>query len=58
MPDVVAKGIQPIDTGVEIDSLRAYIEGVLSWDEGFNVYQKVKKILERRKDAFEENGVI
>ena len=31
-------------------------EGLLSWPEGFNVYPKVKKILERRKDALEENG--
>ncbi len=58
MPDVVAKGIQPIDTGVELDSLRAINEGLLSWPEGFNVYPKVKKILERRKDALEENGKI
>ena len=58
MPDVVAKGIQSIDTGVELDSLRAINEGLLSWPEGFNVYPKVKKILERRKDALEENGKI
>ncbi|PER19273.1 2-oxoglutarate dehydrogenase E1 component [Bacillus cereus] len=58
VPDVVAKGIQSIDTGVEIDSLRAINEGLLSWPEGFNVYPKVKKILERRKDALEENGKI
>ncbi len=49
VPDVVAKGIQSIDTGVELDSLRAINEGLLSWPEGFNVYPKVKKILERRK---------
>lgn len=45
VPDVVAKGIQSIDTGVELDSLRAINEGLLSWPEGFNVYPKVKKIL-------------
>ena len=58
VPEVVAKGIQPIDTGVSIESLRAINEGLLSWPEGFNVYPKVKKILERRKDALNEGGKI
>ena len=45
--------VQPIDTGVEIDSLRAINEGLLSWPEGFNVYierkflSAVKMLLKR-----------
>ena len=58
VPDVVARGIQPIDTGIPLDTLRTINEGLLTWPEGFNVYPKVKKILERRKDALEENGKI
>lgn len=58
VPDVVARGIQPIDTGLPIETLRALNEGLLQWPEGFNVYPKVKKILERRKDALEDGGKV
>ncbi|MDM5187544.1 2-oxoglutarate dehydrogenase E1 component [Bacillus sp. DX4.1] len=58
VPDVVARGIQPIDTGLPLETLRALNDGLLAWPEGFNVYPKVKKILERRKDALEDGGKV
>ncbi|ABS21292.1 MULTISPECIES: 2-oxoglutarate dehydrogenase E1 component [Bacillus cereus group] len=58
VPDVVARGIQPIDTGLPLETLRAINEGLLSWPEGFNVYPKVKKILERRRTALDADGKV
>jgi 2-oxoglutarate dehydrogenase E1 component len=58
IPDVVEMGIPQIETGVPIEVLRKINSDLLNWPEGFNVFNKLEKILQRRKDAFSEDGKI
>ncbi|WP_079510296.1 2-oxoglutarate dehydrogenase E1 component [Mesobacillus jeotgali] len=58
IPDVVEMGIPRIDTGVPADILRKINHDLLNWPEGFNVFNKLAKILQRRQEAFSENGKI
>ncbi|MEH7441472.1 2-oxoglutarate dehydrogenase E1 component [Bacillus sp. JJ1122] len=58
IPEVIEMGIPQIDTSVPLDSLRKINEELLKWPEGFNVFNKLEKILQRRKDALSENGKI
>ncbi|WP_268921758.1 2-oxoglutarate dehydrogenase E1 component [Metabacillus schmidteae] len=58
VPGVIAKGIPSIETKVQLDNLREVNEDLLKWPEGFNVYPKLKRILERRKNALEQNGKV
>ena len=58
VPGVIAKGIPFIETKVQIDTLRELNQDLLKWPEGFNVYPKLKRILERRKNALEQNGKV
>ena len=45
------------ETAVDADRLRRLNEEMLTWPEGFTVHPKLKRQLERRRDALEENGV-
>ncbi|WP_423410746.1 2-oxoglutarate dehydrogenase E1 component [Heyndrickxia sp. MSNUG] len=58
IPEVIEMGIPQIDTSVPLDSLRKINEELLKWPKGFNVFNKLEKILQRRKDALSENGKI
>jgi 2-oxoglutarate dehydrogenase E1 component len=58
VPGVIAKGIPPLDTSVPLDTLRELNCELLKWPEGFHVYPKLKRILERRETALEENGKV
>jgi 2-oxoglutarate dehydrogenase E1 component len=58
IPEVIAKGIPNINTKVSIDTLRELNSELLKWPEGFNVYPKLKRILERRIHALEEDGKV
>ncbi|MDQ0199447.1 2-oxoglutarate dehydrogenase E1 component [Neobacillus ginsengisoli] len=58
VPEVIAKGIPKIDTSVSLDTLRELNFELLKWPEGFHVYPKLKRILERRKNALDENGKV
>lgn len=53
-PETVAEKLPFIETGVSLDSLREINRDLLKWPEGFNVYSKLKRILERRSDALDE----
>ncbi|WP_068676177.1 2-oxoglutarate dehydrogenase E1 component [Oceanobacillus sp. Castelsardo] len=44
-----------IDTSVDKETLLDMNNALLEWPEGFNVFGKLKKILSRRKVAFENN---
>lgn len=44
-----------IDTSVSKETLLTINNALLQWPEGFNVFGKLKKILNRRKDALENN---
>lgn len=58
VPGVIAKGIPSLDTSVPLDTLRELNCELLKWPEGFHVYPKLKRILERRKTALDENGKV
>jgi 2-oxoglutarate dehydrogenase E1 component len=58
IPEVIEMGIPQIDTSVPLDSLRRINDELLKWPQGFNVFNKLEKILQRRKDAFSGNGKI
>lgn len=58
IPEVIEMGIPQIDTSVPIETLKTINEDLLKWPEGFNVFSKLEKILQRRKDAFSDNGKI
>jgi 2-oxoglutarate dehydrogenase E1 component len=58
VPEVITKGIPSIETGVSLDTLRELNRELLKWPEGFNVYPKLKRILERREGALKENGKV
>ncbi|QGQ44796.1 2-oxoglutarate dehydrogenase E1 component [Metabacillus sediminilitoris] len=58
VPGVIAKGIPSIATKVHIDTLRELNKDLLKWPDGFYVYPKLKRILERRENALEQNGKV
>lgn len=58
VPGVIAKGIPLLETGVLLDTLRELNTEMLKWPEGFQVYPKLKRILERRETALNENGKV
>ncbi|MGG1674973.1 2-oxoglutarate dehydrogenase E1 component [Neobacillus sp. NRS-1170] len=58
VPGVIAKGIPPLETKVPLDTLRDLNRDLLNWPEGFRVYPKLKRILERRENALDENGKV
>jgi 2-oxoglutarate dehydrogenase E1 component len=58
IPEVVKKGIPSINTGVATETLRELNRELLKWPEGFNVYPKLKRILERRESAFADGGKV
>lgn len=58
IPEVIEMGIPKLDTGVPVDILRKINDDLLEWPKGFNVFNKLAKILQRRKEAFSDNGKI
>lgn len=58
VPGVIAKGIPFIETKVQLNLLREVNEDLLKWPENFHVYPKLKRILERRKNALELGGKV
>ncbi|GAK11140.1 LOW QUALITY PROTEIN: 2-oxoglutarate dehydrogenase E1 component [Geomicrobium sp. JCM 19039] len=56
-PEVIEKGLPKMDTAVDYDTLKQMNEELLEHPEGFSAFPKLKKILERRKEAFTD-GVI
>jgi 2-oxoglutarate dehydrogenase E1 component len=47
-------GDYEIATAVSADKLRKINKGLLSWPQGFNVYGKLQRILERRTDSLND----
>jgi len=52
------RDIPAIDTAVDKAALTKINSELLAWPEGFNVFGKLKKILNRRLDVFEKKGKI
>ncbi len=57
-PEAVSGDLPEFDTTVPFNVLKDINANLLKWPESFNVYPKLKRILERRADVFEENGNI
>ncbi|MEK8127811.1 2-oxoglutarate dehydrogenase E1 component [Paenibacillus filicis] len=54
-PELVEQTEAPLPrTGVSLEKLREINTGLLSWPESFNVYPKLKKILERRATSLND----
>ncbi|CAM3275964.1 2-oxoglutarate dehydrogenase E1 component [Macrococcoides canis] len=58
MPEAVEAGYEKIETGVAFEQLKQLNEDILSTPEGFNVFNKLQKILERRNDPFTKEGLV
>ncbi|MRX72928.1 2-oxoglutarate dehydrogenase E1 component [Bacillus lacus] len=55
LPETISKGFPEIDTTVDIDRLRSINRQLVDWPQGYNVFGKLKKILEKRAGVFEED---
>ena len=59
MPDAVKNGFpEGIETAVERERLEKMNEELLAFPEDFNVFKKLSKILNRRRDPFQGKGKI
>ncbi|UBH07571.1 2-oxoglutarate dehydrogenase E1 component [Macrococcus armenti] len=58
MPQTVATGYDKIDTGVSLERLKTLNDNMLTTPEGFTVFNKLQKILERRNDPFTKDGLV
>lgn len=58
LPEAVYKGFPFVETGVERDVLKQLNDELLVWPEGFGVFHKLQKVLDRRRDAFTDNGKV
>ncbi|WP_075981713.1 2-oxoglutarate dehydrogenase E1 component [Bacillus massilinigeriensis] len=57
-PVTVEKGIPKVNTAVDFNQLVKFNQELLNWPKNFQVYSKLEKILNRRRDALEANGKI
>lgn len=58
LPEAVHKGFPSVETSVDRDVLKRLNDDLLEWPEGFGVFHKLQKVLDRRRDAFGENGKV
>ncbi|MCE4957010.1 2-oxoglutarate dehydrogenase E1 component [Macrococcoides caseolyticum] len=57
-PSEVTEGYDRVETGVPFERLKQINEEMLSTPEGFKVFNKLQKILDRRNDPFTKDGLI
>lgn len=48
LPEPVSNGFPDVDTSIDFDVLRKLNGELINWPESFNVFGKLKRILERR----------
>lgn len=58
LPEMIANDLPPLETSVDLNELKTVNEDLLKWPDGFNVYPKLKKILERRNSMLDEGGKV
>lgn len=58
MPEAVSTGQQTVETGVTKDRLTKLNEEMLTYPEGFTLFGKLSKILDRRHEPFTKDGLI
>ncbi|MEY8751094.1 2-oxoglutarate dehydrogenase E1 component [Alkalicoccobacillus gibsonii] len=57
-PGFIVNGLPKVKTQVERERLESINEQLLQWPDNFKPNQKLEKILNRRLDAFKENGAL
>ncbi|WP_335870795.1 2-oxoglutarate dehydrogenase E1 component [Bacillus sp. 2205SS5-2] len=57
-PEIVAKGLSNVDTSIDRVELENINNELLTWPEEINVFKKLGRILNRRKDPFQGKGKI
>ncbi|WP_026689597.1 2-oxoglutarate dehydrogenase E1 component [Alteribacter aurantiacus] len=57
-PEKVVQSLDNIDTKVDLKTLKQINEELLKFPEGFNVFPKLKKILQRRETALDGDGAV
>jgi 2-oxoglutarate dehydrogenase E1 component len=57
LPEPLSRALPDIDTTVSVSELQDLTEKMLTWPENFNVYPKIKRILERRRKAFQDEKI-
>jgi 2-oxoglutarate dehydrogenase E1 component len=57
LPEPLSKALPDIDTTIPVSELQDLTEKMLQWPENFNVYPKIKRILERRRKAFQDEKI-
>ncbi|MCY8410379.1 thiamine pyrophosphate-dependent enzyme, partial [Bacillus haynesii] len=55
LPEPVSNGFPDVDTSVDVETLHKINQELVSWPENFNVFDKLKRILERRAKAFDDD---
>ncbi|SFE35865.1 2-oxoglutarate dehydrogenase E1 component [Alteribacillus iranensis] len=58
IPEEVEKRLPEVETGYEAEELKKINKELITWPDGFTVFPKLKKILERRADVFQDNGKV
>ncbi|ADH99549.1 2-oxoglutarate dehydrogenase E1 component [Salisediminibacterium selenitireducens] len=56
-PDVVTSSLERYQKNISPDSLEKVNEELLAFPESFSVFPKLKRILERRRDAFRDGAI-
>lgn len=56
-PETVEKGLPKFNTAVSLELLKNINEELLNWPSDYQVYGKLSKILERRRDALESGAI-
>ncbi|MEQ6378570.1 2-oxoglutarate dehydrogenase E1 component [Bacillaceae bacterium S4-13-56] len=58
IPDVVEANLEDISTEVDLDRLKSINESLLQLPENFEMYQKLGRMLKKRKKAFDEGSKV
>ena len=58
VPEEVEKRLPKVETGYDLNELKEINQELITWPENFNVFPKLRKILERRGPAMEEGGKV
>ncbi|MFY4776893.1 2-oxoglutarate dehydrogenase E1 component [Metabacillus sp. RGM 3146] len=55
LPETILNGFPKVDTSVPLEQLHGINRQLVKWPEGFNIFGKLKRILERRANVMEED---
>jgi 2-oxoglutarate dehydrogenase E1 component len=58
VPEMPERQLPPIETAVDGEQLLALNDQLVKWPEGFSVFKKLQKILEKRATNLKDNGKV